>query len=255
MEKIFSSDSIIYIDDFILLVDRSMIHSHDWYVHSGMSPNTGKYQTINNCYKSTRILSDKEYNSIVNPDFPPDTLFVDGMYSKDCVKIIATIGNSERIEGIPNIKLDNTEEEIKELAISRFGKTLFGGVGDDFTSQENERDSHVRKFISYYTEGYNKSKKDRPFSEDDMGKFAEFLFKNWIDSPNPEFKNKSDKWLIKKFKSENYIKEIVLGYEKNIHGFRGEWNPTIGSSHSWSWKLKIDYPKTNEIKPLKIIYK
>ena len=33
----------------------------------------------------------------------------------------------------------------------------------------------------------------------DMENFSEFLFENWINTPNKEFKNKSAKWLVNKF--------------------------------------------------------
>ena len=32
-----------------------------------------------------------------------------------------------------------------------------------------------------------------------MENFSEFLFENWINTPNEEFKNKSTKWLVNKF--------------------------------------------------------
>lgn len=56
--------------------DVEPIKEGDWYIHEGVSPNTGKYQTVNQCHKEL-WQQDLKW-------------FIDGMYASDCRKIIAT---------------------------------------------------------------------------------------------------------------------------------------------------------------------
>ncbi len=66
------------------------IKEGDWYVHTGITHNEKEiYRYIYYCIKNTRKIEGR------------DELFVDGMFAKDCKKIIATTDNSLTIKNHP----------------------------------------------------------------------------------------------------------------------------------------------------------
>jgi hypothetical protein len=75
----------------------------DFYIHTGISPNTGEYKTVNECGRG--LHTSEVYDSLINPTYDKDQLFIDGMFAEDCEKIEATTDQSLKLPLIPHTLL------------------------------------------------------------------------------------------------------------------------------------------------------
>lgn len=138
----------------LYILSDEEIKEGDWYIHSGIDGQGKSYSTINYCVKPTRIPTDEQYNSLVSPEFNRDTLFVDGMFAKDCKKIIATTD-----------------------------KSLSPFMGFDTESGKDLSDyipSIPQSFIDYYIAEYNKG---NVITEVEV-EYEKYMTDGWIPSYN-----------------------------------------------------------------------
>lgn len=80
----------IYDSNHIFFVSDEEIMKDDFYTHSSVDNSGLPYNTLNFCHKPTRKLSEEQYNSVLDRKFNRNTLFVDGMFAKNCKKVVAS---------------------------------------------------------------------------------------------------------------------------------------------------------------------
>jgi hypothetical protein len=126
MKKIKTLDIVVASSDQIFFVSDEKIKENDLYIHFGVDGSGVPYKTINICYTPTHKLTEKQYDRILNREFDRDTLFVDGMFAKNCKKVIATTDHDYQLNGIlkigrPFVKrfedAENTEKPMTEVDV------------------------------------------------------------------------------------------------------------------------------------------
>lgn len=110
---------------------------------------------------------------------PPSQPIEEGMYTKEQMEKLITLRKADYQNELSSVgrKIMHNRAELKEYWTGRID-----ACDDILTSLPKSKEQGVQLF-----------------SREDMEKFSEFLFQNWIAEPLFVFKNKSAKWLVDRF--------------------------------------------------------